>query len=272
LPANNPLEIEAVASRLRNLEKELYEQESLADLGELTGPATHEMSNFLNSLLLQVAVLELQAPENARGELAEIRRQGNEMSAMLRSLQDYHKLRRAEVESVDLNSVVVHTVHEFGETIGDADQLRTPVGTSQGLFPLRTSGMSGSCRIALDLGSDPITVAGNCTDLRRLCVFLLRNAMAATNENNGSVTVRTERSPDKALLRVEDTGPPVSTSRLAQLFEPHIACRVGTNSLELAACQSLVRRFGGRIHAESGSECGLSICVQLPPAPRTPGS
>jgi C4-dicarboxylate-specific signal transduction histidine kinase len=211
-----------------------------------------------------VAVLECQAPDNARGELAEIRRQGNEMSAMLRSLQDYHKLRRAELERVDLNSVVIHTVQVFAETIGDTDQLQTPAGTSTGPSSPRTAAMSGGCRVALDLGPDPITVAGNRTDLKRLCVFLLKNTIAATKENKGSVTVRTGRSPDKALLRVEDTGPRVSTSGLAQLFEPHIDCREGTNSLELAACQSLVRRFAGSIHAESGSGCGLSICVQLP--------
>jgi C4-dicarboxylate-specific signal transduction histidine kinase len=172
------------------------------------------------------------------------------MSAMLRNLQDYYKPRHLELEVVDLNSVVNATVQ----------QLRSAAGRDNAMF--------GVSRIALELSSAPLAVRGNRTDLKRLCVFLLRNAIAATDENQGGVTIRTERSHDKALLRIEDGGPTISPAQLAQIFEPHIICREGTSSLELAACQSLVRGLRGSIRAELSPGNGVSIAVSLPLTPK----
>ena len=60
--------------------EELAEVEWLADLGEIVGPVTYEFNNFLNTLLLQVAVLDLSAPEGLKAELAAIRRHGREVA------------------------------------------------------------------------------------------------------------------------------------------------------------------------------------------------
>jgi signal transduction histidine kinase len=214
------------------------EQEWLADLGELTWPVVHEVSNFLNSILLHLAVLDHEAPENMRAEFAEIRRQGLELSAMMRLLQDYQSTRQPVPEVVDLNGVIKQAVQELRD--------------------------AGGPRLALNLTSVQLAVVGSPSDLRRLCAFLVRNAIAAAHVNRGSVTIRTERALDRALLWVEDTGPAVPPAKLAQLFEPHLISRAGMNSLELAACQSLVRRFQGSIRAETDSEVGLRTGVSLP--------
>jgi len=119
-------------------------------------------------------------------------------------------------------------------------------------------------QLSLDLSADRLPVSAHSTDLKRLCAFMVRNAIAAANAIGRCVKVRTQRAADKSLLRVEDNGPSVSPTDLAQVFEPHPTCRAGTSSLELAACRSLVRSLGGTIKAESGLENGLSLTVLLP--------
>ena len=240
------------------------EQEWLADLGELTGPVTHEVNNFLNCLLLHLAVLDQQAPDNVRVELTEIRRQGLEISKMLGKLQEYQNARHSERETVDLNGVVRKTVQELGSATGGANRSIQQRRIAQDQGPASDLSMLDGTQPALDLTTDRLAVVGHPSHLKRLCTFLIRNALAAAKVNGGSVTIRTERAPDKALLRVEDTGPEVPPSKLAEIFEPHLTCREGTNSLELAACLSLVRRFEGKICAEARAGVGLRIDVSLP--------
>jgi signal transduction histidine kinase len=223
-------------------EPEPAQQEWLADLGELVGPVAHEVNNFLNSLLLHLAVLDQEASEDTQAELAEIRRQGTEISAMLRTLQEYQNVRQSAPAVVDLNAVIRQTVLEL-------------------------QGATAGPRIALELTPDPLAVVACFTDLRRLCRFLVKNAITAAIERAGSVTIGTEGASDKGILRVEDTGPAISQVKLTQIFEPHLKGRPGTNTLELAACQTLVLRLQGSVRAESGPEFGLRISVSLPLAP-----
>jgi signal transduction histidine kinase len=239
------------------------EQDWMADLGELTTPVAHEVNNFLNSLLLHLAVLDHFAPENMRGELTEIRRQGVEISGMLRNLQEYQNARQSALEVVDLNAIVSKTVQELWNAAAESSQLSAPgeIPPAQPSAPGRA--LHDGTQMDLHLTTNQLDVVGHFSELKRLCTFLVRNAIAAASGNGGSVTIRTERAPDRAMLRVEDTGPAVPPAKLAHVFEPHLVCRVGTNSLELAACQSLVRRLQGSIRAETGAEFGLKITVSL---------
>jgi signal transduction histidine kinase len=243
------LELEALKRRQEHLEEELRQQEWLANLGELTGPVAHEVNNFLNSLLLQIAVLDQRAPEQTRFALAGVRRQGQETSAMLGTLQAYQNCQPPVAQVVDLNSTVAKIVQGLQEAA--AISLHR---CHHDVPP-----------ITLSATTDRLAVAGTSSDVKRLCEFLLRNAAAAASQSSGgSVTVRTERLKDRALLQIEDSGPAVSAAQIAQLFEPHLNCRAGTNSLELAASKTLARRLEGNIRAESGSAGGLKMSVSLP--------
>src|SRR5262249_40520802 len=254
------LELESLDRRGVELEKELADLNHLADRGELTGPVVHELRNYLNDLLLHLALLEQGVPEDARPELDEIRRQGTEVAAMLNNLQESSGNRHSDLDKVDLNCVVSET----------AEDLQTKAAGGGRDSPTRSPGQGGAgdqgIRITLDLCSDRLAVMAQSADLKRLCSFLVRNAIAAAELNDGYVTIRTERASDRAVLCVADTGPAVSADP-AQIFEPHPPGRAGRNTLELAACRSLVRRRRGAIRAELGSEQGLSITVQLPLSP-----
>jgi signal transduction histidine kinase len=235
--------------------KEFADLDSMADLGELAGPVVHELRNYLNSLLLHLAVLEQGLPEQLKPELEEVRRNGSEVASLLRSLQDYRSRRQSDPDVVDLNTVVQQTIEDR--------RARTEHGFSTGP-PGPIGAMGDKVRIDLSLSPKPLWVSARQADLKRLCKFLIRNAAAAADSNRGHVTIRTERPAGKVLLCVTDTGPSYPAEP-ARIFEPQQkAIREGTNSLELAACRSLVRRLQGTIRAESNPEQGLSIIVHLP--------
>ena len=92
------------------LQKELLEQSRLANTGELSGPLTHEFNNFLNIVLLHVALLEAEIPETLRPELMELRRQGGSMTALVKQFQQHRRRLLPVQNQIDANRVVLDTV------------------------------------------------------------------------------------------------------------------------------------------------------------------
>src|SRR5262249_52411667 len=121
-----------------------------------------------------------------------------------------------------------------------------------------------SIPVVLELGSGLPAVVADAQDLKRLFVFLVKNAVGAVALTNGEVTVRTQPESDNVEVRVDDTGPSIAPEQVPQFFDPGANSREGMNSLELAACKTIVRRLGGTIRAENRSEGGVAVTVRLP--------
>lgn len=68
-----------------------------AALGDLALALAHECSNFLNVVLLQLAVLEMEASEAVGPQLEEIRRQGGKLQKFL---EQFRMQRRAEAQQL----------------------------------------------------------------------------------------------------------------------------------------------------------------------------
>lgn len=237
----------------------------LANIGELASPMGHEVNNFLNATLLHVAVLSMQAPEQWRSDLAEIRRQGTQMAGVVKQLQQYRRRHQPPLQSVDLNRAL-------REVVADLSQKPSESGAG---FPLhlRLTPLSDAAEppdpltvhVTLDLAPQLPAVLGLPADLKRLCSFLITNAAGAVSAaGGGAVTIRTEATESAVVLRLSDTGSAPSPDQLAHFFEPGFGNREGTDSLELTACRNLVRRCQGNIRVELEPEQGMSVFVELP--------
>ncbi len=216
---------------LEEMERDLAAAQDLADFAEVGSPLAHEFNNFLNALLLHVAVLELKMIPQERQGLAEIRQQGKGMAALVQQWQGYHRRPTGDSQTADLNQAVRETVPAFGEAV------------------------------CLELKPEPLSVAGSMADVKRVCRFLVRNA-AAVSPLGEKVTVRTSRDGAKVFLSVADVGPVPGLEDPTELFDAYPPRRPGTNGLELAACKTIVRRLQGKISADTGEKQGVTVTVE----------
>jgi two-component system C4-dicarboxylate transport sensor histidine kinase DctB len=254
------LRLDADAGRRERakLEAALAEEAMTANLGALASPITHEFNNFLNVILLQVAVLEQELPEKRRNEFAVIRQQGKGVAELVRQWQQYRHRQQPALQAVDLNQ----TVRRVAEALG-----REPAAFGESPIRLAPEGAEPAepgvwVRLALDPKLPAAAAAP--VDLQRLVRFLLTNAAAAITSARGRVTVRTASADGRVLLRVEDNGPSVDPARLPEFFEPHVSAREGPNRLELATCKALAhRRLQGNLHAENRPEGGVAVVLTL---------
>ncbi|MFO0841809.1 MAG: HAMP domain-containing sensor histidine kinase [Gemmataceae bacterium] len=237
----------ALLRRRLELERENEALEHLASVGELAGVLAHEFSDFLNMLLLHVAVLEYRLPESERADLAELRRHGNRASELVNQFQQYRRAQPPGDSRVDLEEVardaVARLVREMDET---------------------TNGV----RVRLEGAGTAPPVRGAAADVRRLTRFLVANAVRATARDGGEVVVAVEGQGEAVRLRVDDGGPAATESQLGQLFSP-ASKREGVEPLEMAACRSLARRLRGRLSAESRPEGGVRVVMEFEPGGRS---
>lgn len=230
---------------LERLSERLDRQTALADVAETAAPLAHEFNNFLNVLLLQVTSLAPALPEDVRTELEQVRQQGRTAAALVRSWQRYRQQFQSARRRIDLGEVIRETLQDL-----------------QAASSAAATGLSLTFVSRLSTGLPAVEACPH--DLRRLLTFLLRNAVAALGEAEGVISVEAEATDGKVLLHVRDSGPAVPTEALQALFEPHGAARQGTTPLELAACESIARRYLGKLRGSNCPGGGVAVTLELP--------
>jgi signal transduction histidine kinase len=207
------------------------------DLAEIVALVAHEFNNYLNGMLLQVALLEQQLPAGADAELKTIRKLGTEAAALVRRLQQYNRSEQPPREKLDLNGLLQRLSTEW---------------------TARTEGP----RVELDLeeGLPPVLAAP--ATLSRIVHVLIKHSMAVTPAKE-LVSVRTRRGPKGVVLTVADSGPPIPDDLLSRAFEPFLAVRGSGEETALAAARVLARRLRAAISVENNKDRGACFNVEL---------
>jgi signal transduction histidine kinase len=126
--------------------------------------------------------------------------------------------------------------------------------------------------IAVDVATEPVTVAGDPVLLHRMLANVLDNAVRY-NQPGGSVTVRLTAAGE---LTVRNTGPDVPPARVAELFEPfrrlHTRVRSADGTgLGLSIVASIARVHGAVPAARPHRGGGLELRIRFTPATGTGG-
>ncbi|WP_133542838.1 ATP-binding protein [Microbacterium sp. BK668] len=128
----------------------------------------------------------------------------------------------------------------------------------------------------LEVGEEPVVIAGDSGRLHQVAANLLANARAHTPAGT-TVTTSVVREGKDAVLRVHDDGPGVDPAITAELFERFAradrsrARKTGGTGLGLSIAKAIVAAHGGTIAARS--EPGdTTFEVRLPARPADPGA
>ena len=217
------------------------ELEQLALLAELARPLAHECNNFLNNLMLQLALSEKAFPESCRAEWANIRREGKKLASLFQQWQRQRKQSPEDPQRIDLNELVHDTVEE----------LRSELPAL--VFHVRPAGL-------------PLWLSGYAGEAHSLISLLLRYAVAAlqrTGAENPAIEIQLATNRDRILLRLFEAG--VSDAKLQWAdFDDLASSERATLSLHALTCKSLVERLEGNIRIEPGADPRRILAVDLP--------
>jgi signal transduction histidine kinase len=235
--------------RSRRLELQAAEAERMAYIGTLASGLAHEIRNPLNSLNLNMQMLEEELAENGGAAPLSRRLLGitrSEISRLERLATDflaYAKPRPLELEEVPA-ARLLDRVPQILE--GEIQKRRAQVVVVD---------RSGGARVRVDL-----------SQINQLLLNLVQNALAATEESGRPPVVRLTayRQGGTVMLEVEDNGTGIPAGEQAKIFDLFYSTRKGGTGLGLAIVDRIARAHGGRMRVESALGEGTVMTLELP--------
>ena len=222
---------------------DLRDLQQLAMLAELARPLTHECNNFLNNLLLQVAISEKSFPESSRAEWANIRREGKKLASLFQQWQRHRKPPSERPTTVELHSLIQEAIEE-----------------------LRSE--SAAIQFFLQPPAEALAIMGSATEVQRLCSLLLHYAVACAHSGvveNPTIEIQIERNQNRIFLRFVDASPVDANLRWVDFDDLATSDRI-TLSLPALACKSLVERLQGNVCLENLPNGRVGLTLAFPAA------
>jgi signal transduction histidine kinase len=218
--------------------------------GELTSSIAHELNQPLGSILTNAETADLMLKgtspnlDEVREILADIRRDDQRASEVIRRLRSVLKKTPFEKRDIDLNG-----------TIREVTGFVTAVAHGRDIA-LKCATTSADLRIK----GDPV-------QLQQVVLNLIINAMDAISEAEAKVrevSVTTDLSGASAEIRVSDTGPGMAVGDLKNVFKPFFTTKPQGMGMGLAIVRTIVEAHQGQISAENRLSGGALFTIRLP--------
>ncbi len=235
--------VTALHLRLRTQRQELAAEAAKADIGEMAGPLIHEVTNLLNNLMLNLMLLEEGVEDPPAVNVAKIRQHTEQLTGMIKEIQEYCRRQSADASLVDVNRTVEQAVTIVRQEFPDL--------------------VAGAGPLSVELADDLPAFRGQRPDVVRCGVFLLKSAMQAAQAGRSKVYVRTQPIEGGSALTMELPGVHVPDQSPARLFDFLPTLCPTVSFLDLATCKSIARRFGGRLRAECPAGSSLMITLEI---------
>ena len=235
--------------RGQRLEAQAAEAERMAYVGTLASGLAHEIRNPLNSLNLNMQMLEEELGEGRPGLptggrlLAITRTEIARLERLVTDFLSYARPRPLELEDVP----AAELLDQVRELLAGEVRTRRVALTVED----RTGGAA--------LRVDP-------AQMRQLLLNLAQNALAAVAEvpGGGRVLLAAERRGAAVELLVEDNGPGIPAQDLERIFEVFYSTRKGGTGLGLAIVERIARNHDGEVQVTSEPGRGTTVRVVLP--------
>jgi signal transduction histidine kinase len=234
--------------RARHLETEraaqahIIQTEKMAMMGTFASGLAHEVRNPLNSMGLQLSLLERRtaaAGADTREIVGIIRAEIKRLEALVNDFLLLARTSRMSFHRADLSALADEVV-----------RLLAPEAEAAGV------------RLELQhRGAALPEVLMDAEKMKQVVINLVRNAIEAM-PGGGSVVVATQLRGERACLRVTDTGPGLPEE--IDVFQLFVSTKPGGTGLGLSIAQQIVLDHGGDIQAESRKQEGTVFTVCLP--------
>lgn len=239
----------ALGNEQRQLQTQIFQQEKMSVIGQLSATIAHELNTPLNTILLQAQLLEDELVEQgveSEDNLADIRMLETEVARcrlIVQNLLDFSRQPFNEKEPADIELLIEKTLKIMKNEL-----------------TLRKIAVS---RVIVNKLP---AISANINHLQQVFLNLLNNAMDAMPDG-GNITITSGYiEDDKAIqIAIKDTGAGIKKEDLKRIFDYFFTTKEpgkGTG-LGLPICRQIVIDHGGTIDVQSEPGKGAIFIIKL---------
>ncbi len=252
---------ENAASEIKELNtrllKELAQKERLASLGQASAEFVHDLGNPLTIVwgYVQLLAKKLEQSEKSKtnGEAKEDPGSAKELGIieqnvrlcreLLTMWQSYGSVEAAPHKPISVSAIV-------REIVKGVEGMATQNGV----------------QLTSEICEDPCTLLGDSVQITRAIQNVLINAVQASAEKKGRVTIRCTQKDFYVDVQVEDNGSGISSEQMTRIFDPYFTTKQGKSGtgLGLYITKKVVEDHNGSIKVDSTPDVGTTFTIRLP--------
>ena len=229
--------------------EQTIESERFSAVTLLAAGVAHEIGNPLNSLDIQLQLLER--------KLRKATIKGEEKLDLSESVA----IARGEVRRLD------QIISQFLKAVRPAPMERHPADFNKLILEtvqfLRTEIENRGIKVELFPATNLPSVSLDSDQMRQALYNVIRNSFQAMG-NKGNLRVITGSDDSHVWVSICDTGGGITASEIDKIFQPYYSTKEDGNGLGLHVVQRIVRAHGGEIILESADGKGLIFTIRLP--------
>lgn len=263
--------VQAQVATLEAAQRQLYQAEKLASVGQLAAGVAHEINtplgfirSNLSSAQSYVSSLSQLAAAVKAGDGARMAQVWKELDLDF-LLEDFAALLQESISGVDRVGRIVKDLKGFSNVDRTEEALVDLNDNLTAACNVLAPQLKGRAEIELDLQPLPriLCLPGH---LNQVFLNLLLNASQAVTPPDGKIVVRSRAAENEIRLQFVDNGGGIPEENLGRVFDPFFTTRdVGQGTgLGLTVSRDIVEAHGGRIEIESRVGAGTTVTIRLP--------
>jgi PAS domain S-box-containing protein len=232
-------------SEIENQTKLIERLEKQAALGETLAEFAHDARNIINRQTtgIQLLAKKLQLPSEGNEEILSLLEECDNLSDMMESVLSFSRQDLGEFEVIDLGEFIQRVVY-------------------RNKYKAEKAGVDVRFNNRLE-GSE---IFGYQRSLERVLLNLINNAIDATRQDNGTVSITLlseESDPSQAVVKISDTGPGIPENITKVLLSNQFTDKASGTGLGLLISNKIIEAHRGQLTIESFSG-GTIFSIFLP--------
>ena len=239
-PPGRSIAIARDVTERNRMARQLAEQKSLAQLGEMAAVVAHEVKNPLAGIKGAIEVISRRLPANHKDQrvIGQILERIDALDQTVRELLLFARPRVPQKSRIPILLLVTDTVSL-----------------------LRNDPEFAS--IDVEVGGDDVVAEVDADMLKTACLNVLLNAAQAV-DGAGRIGVHVARSGEGFEIVLSDSGPGIPPHVRERLFEPFLTTKSSGTGLGLPTVRRVVEAHGGTVAIECPPSGGTLVRIALP--------
>lgn len=249
--------IDEKTSELEDAHKQLMLNEKMASMGRLAGVVAHELNNPMSGILtysqLLIKMLDKKPDKKALDEAIEnlkiIRDESKRCGDIVKNLLVFSRQSSGEKSQCDLKSIL-----------------------NQTLSLVKHSLEMNNIALTKAIANETILLRCDPAAIKQMLLSLLINAIEATTNDHGEITIKLQRIDAEKLLRIEisDNGMGIPEDVVPHIFEPYYSTKESNRNsgIGLMIVYGIVQNHEGVIQVNSREGKGTTFTIDFPAGER----